>query len=156
MVRSTEIMKSWCNQKTYLSVNYQLLGWLNPVNYFQSLMAYGSMIGSQPDLTKSFESSKRSHQWDDGTMVGCQLIRQSVQVVQENRPTIDGGKRVMTCHHMLAFTCHATSKSTCHSTLGKLTPHYDVSFHVNIHMSCYISSFHVNQQRWLTIDGQVK
>jgi hypothetical protein len=52
---------------------------------------------------------------------------------------VDEGKRVM--------MCHATSTSTCCATSFKLTPHDDVSFHIN--------GFHVNQQELSMVDGQI-
>jgi hypothetical protein len=45
---------------------------------------------------------------------------------------VDGGKSMM------------MSSSTCHATTPKLTPQDGVSFHSNIHVSCHVSSYHVN------------
>jgi hypothetical protein len=59
------------------------------------------------------------------------------------------------CHATSTSTCHAMSTSTCYAMSSKLTPQDDMSFHVNVHMSCHISSFHVNQQGWSIANGRV-
>jgi hypothetical protein len=48
---------------------------------------------------------------------------------------------------------HATSKSVCHSTSPNLTPQDDVSYHVNIQISCHIINYHISQWKWSMTSG---
>jgi hypothetical protein len=82
-------------------------------------------------------------------MVGCRLIRRGVWVCQRKWSMVNEGKRLMMCHSTLTSTCYVMSSSTCCAMSSKLTPHDDVSCHVNIH--CHSTSSH----NWLTTNGQV-
>jgi hypothetical protein len=58
---------------------------------------------------------------------------------------VDERKRVMMCHSMSTSMCCAMS--------SKLTPQNDMSYHIIIHVSFNVSSFHVSQKGWSMVDG---
>jgi hypothetical protein len=51
---------------------------------------------------------------------------------------VNEGKRLMMCHSTLTSTCYVMSSSMCCAMSSKLTPHDDVSCHVNINVSFHV------------------
>lgn len=98
------------------------------------------------DFDEVFESSKRSRRWLMHWWFGVTEV-DKVSGMSKRIDRWPMGKRGWWRHHPR----HATTTSTWHATSPKLTPQDDVSRHVSIHLSCHVSSCHVNQQKWSMI-----
>jgi hypothetical protein len=109
-----------------LTIDGRRRGLAESMKYFQSpkkivdgsMVEVGWSVKCQTILVKSmfFEiKQEESHRWSMHRWFGVDRSRRGVQVVQENWSMVDGGKRMMTCHH----------------------PH--VSCHINIHVSCHVT-----------------
>jgi hypothetical protein len=75
---------------------------------------------------------------DDGPMVWRRPDSARCSSRQEKHMMVDGGKRVM--------MCHATSTPTCHVMPTRLKYEDDMSFHIIIHVSCHVDSFHISPE----------